>query len=276
MASPSPHHASPHPPHASSSSSGGHTPNAPINAPLVDFVHDVLLHGDRCLTLALLPGTGGAYDEGEHPPLGALTLRLHRARGAATAEDGEGGGRGGGGGGGGGDGQGGGGGGGYIEILTCAVRRTAQRSGVGTLLARWVLRLAAATSGVGCALVAASGTARTFWEALGFGEPPPAVPAAWVASLRGQFEGAEVLHYALPPPLREGHAEGTAAAPAAAHTDDDDDVFRMRRLDDALRAAEARVRASGLGAAKRRASGAAGPSTQADKGKSKAQKRAPA
>ena len=196
---------------------------------VVDYVHDTIVHGNGCITALLVPGGGGAYDVGEQPPLGALTVRLHAAEsptGGASRTVGAAGG----------DGAVGAAGGdgavgavsdgdGYIEVLTCAVRRHAQRSGVGSLLVRWMLSLAARTRNLRCLLVAASGEAIPFWQRLGFGDVPNDVPQKWVSGLHAQFEHSTVLHLAAP------NGEGTDAS---------------------LHAAEARLQESGTSAKRQR------------------------
>ena len=132
----------------------------------VDFVHDTIVHGTNCFTAALLPGTGSLYDLGEQPLLGALTFRLVDSSTSSSSS--------------------------YVEVLTCAVRKGHKLRGVGSLLAKWVLSLAAA-HGVPTVLVAASEEASPFWRNVGFGEPSESVPSEWIKSLEAQFECSTVL-----------------------------------------------------------------------------------
>jgi len=91
-----------------------------------DFLHDRIVHGERCLTAALLDGQGGTYeDAGEDKLYGALTFRLHppldppqtaEAAGSDTWRSSS----------------------CRVDILTTAVNKRWQQSGIGSLLVRWV------------------------------------------------------------------------------------------------------------------------------------------
>lgn len=178
-----------------------------VHAPdgdVTDYLHDVLLHGRGCVTSVLLSGSGGAYDESVHAPLGAITVRVIRPdSGGGGVGDGGGDGSGDGGRDGGGDGGNGGGAApARIEILTCAVQRGGRRRGIGTLLARWVQQLAA-NEGVRCMLVAAGADATPFWAKMGFAPPPAQLPQEWVTQLQ------------VRPPASGWNPDGAPLSPAA-------------------------------------------------------------
>jgi GNAT superfamily N-acetyltransferase len=131
-----------------------------------DFLCDKLLYGEGIWTLVLQSG-GSVYDESGVEVVGALTLH---ARSTARGR--------------------------YAELTTCAVARSLARRGFGTVLARWA-ELLAAVEGIECLLVAGGHDALSFWEALGFREPPARVPAEWCDALRRKFDNAKVLHLPL-------------------------------------------------------------------------------
>ena len=177
------------------------------------------VHGDGCLTFALLPGAGGAYDECAEPPIAALTLRV------AGGGGGSGGGGVAGGGGGGGEAGGGAAAGGEraseqaacAEILTCAVQHKWKGRGAGSLLVTWALQQAAARR-IPHALVAASPDAVGFWRRLGFATPPPQVPFSSISRLSATFEGSIILHASPAALLLTAAAAANTASAVAAST----------------------------------------------------------